>query len=301
MTTLLLIVWVVTIAILALITAVRPVRTKQSAFELHRRGEAARLDRELLLGDIFALRRGIAVLLVMLATVIAWTVWQEVGIIIMLVTLPLVMLVAHWSMIVRPVMQFYESHERNLLQFVEKWPIIGWVMGSDRQPHDDQHIESEEHLLHLVESAGHILNEQQQNIIKRGLHWHATTVKSVMTPAKDIVTVAKNDLLGPLVLNDLHISGYRTFPVIKGTIDTVVGMVDITELLRVDEIQKSRTVEKAMTLIDVRVGPDTELPDVLEQLLDHPGQLGLVVDGDKTIGMVTLSDVLGALLGNHDK
>lgn len=301
MTTLLLIVWIVTIAILALITAVRPVRTKQSAFELQRRGEAARLDRELLLGDIFALRRGIAVLLVMLATVIAWTIWQELGIIIMLVALPVVMVVTHWSVIVRPVMRFYETHEQKLLQFVEKWPVIGWVMGSDRQPHHDQHIESEEHLLHLVESAGHVLNEKQQSIIKHGLRWHALTVASVMTPAKDIVSVAKGDLLGPLVLNDLHTSGYHTFPVIKGTIDTVVGMVDITELLRVDEIQKSRTAEKAMTPIDVRVDPDTELPDVLEQLLDHPGQFGLVVDADKTIGMVTLGDVLGALLGTGRK
>lgn len=301
MTTLLLIVWVVTIAILALITAVRPVRTKQSAFELHRRGEAERLDRELLLGDIFALRRGIAVLLVMLATVIAWSVWQELGIIVMLVALPVVMVVAYWSVIVRPVMRFYETHERKLLQFVEKWPIIGWVMGSDRQPHHDQHIESEEHLLHLVESAGRVLNEKQQSIIKHGLRWHATTVTSVMTPAKDIVTVAKSDLLGPLVLNDLHTSGYHMFPVIKGTIDNVVGMVDITDLLRIDEIQKSRTAEKAMTPIDVRVGPDTELPVVLEQLLDHPGQFGLVVDADKTIGMVTLGDVLGALLGTRHK
>lgn len=301
MTTLLLIVWVVTIAILALITAVRPVRTKQSAFELQRRGEAARLDRELLLGDIFALRRGIAVLLVMLATVIAWTVWQELGIIVMLVALPVVMVVTHWSVIVRPVMRFYETHEQKLLQFVDKWPVIGWVMGSDRQPHHDQHIESEEHLLHLVESAGHVLNEKQQSIIKHGLRWHALTVASVMTPAKDIVSVAKGDLLGPLVLNDLHASGYHTFPVIKGTIDNVVGMVDITELLRVDEIQKSRTAEKAMTPIDVRVDPDTELPDVLEQLLDHPGQFGLVVDADKTIGMVTLGDVLGALLGTRRK
>lgn len=301
MTTLLLIVWLVAVAILALVTAVRPVRTKQSAFELHRRGEAARLDRELLLGDIFALRRGIAVLLVMVLTVIAWTLWQEFGIVVMLVVLPVVMVVTHWGTIVKPAMRFYDTYEATLLQFVEKWPIIGWVMGSDRQPHHDQHLESEEHLLHLVESAGHVLNEKQQNIIKRGLHWHATTVASVMTPAKDIVTVPKGDLLGPLVLNDLHTSGYSTFPVVRGSIDHVVGMVDITNLLRVDEVQKSRTAEKAMTPVDVRVAPDAELPDVLEQLVDHPGQFGLVVDGDKTVGMVTLSDVLGALLGTSRK
>lgn len=301
MTTLLLIVWVVTIVTLALITAVRPVRTKQTAFELQRRGEVARLDRELLLGDIFALRRGIAVLLVMLATVIAWTVWQELGIIIMLVALPVVMVITHWNVLAQPVMRFYETHERGLLQFVQKWPIIGWVMGSDRQPHGDQHLESEEHLLHLVESAQHVLNDKQKKIIKRGLHWHATTVDAVMTPVKDIVSVHQGDLLGPLVLSDLHGSGYRTFPVIKGTIDTVVGMVDISKLLRVDEIQKSRTAEKAMTPLDIRVGPDTALPDMLEQLLDNPGQFGLVVDGGKTVGMVTLNDVLGALLGHKHK
>lgn len=301
MTTLLLILWVIALTLLAFVTAIRPERTKQSAFELQRKGSGAELSRELLLGDIYALRRGVAVLIVMLVTVIAWTMWQELGVVIMLVALPAVMLISHWGPMKRPAMQMYITYEKNLLQFVEKWPFIGWAMGSDRRPQHDQHLESQEHLLHLVESAGHVLSEKQQDIIKRGLRWHSTTVDSVMTPAEEIVSVAKNDLLGPLVLNELHKSGFHAFPVVHGTIDDVIGMVDITELLRVDAVQKSRTAEKAMMPVDVRVSPDAALPDVLEQLVDHPGQFGLVVDGDKTIGLVTIGDVLSALLGKNHK
>ena len=297
MTTLVLIVWLLLSVGLLFVTAIRPLRTSHSLFELKRRGDGVTLDRERLLGDIYAFRRMTAVVLVMALTVTGWLLWQERGVIAVLVVLPCIMLLSRWAPIARWAMQFYAGQEKSLLGFAARWPTLGWLLGSDRRLTHDQKLESPEHLLHLVESAGHVLSADQQLLIKRGLDWHTTTVVSMMTPAKDIVSIPRGELLGPLVLDDLHKSGYHRFPVVRGDVDHVIGMVNITELLRVDAVQKSVTAEKVMDPLDIRVGPDAELPDVLKQLLAHPGQLGLVVEDEKTIGLITLNDVLKSLLG----
>jgi hypothetical protein len=284
MTVLILIIWLLLALGLLFVTAIRPVRTKHSSFELSRKGDTTAIDRERLLGDIYAYRRMLAVLLVMTLTIIGWVALQERGIIIVLVGLPVVMLLSRWGPVDRYVMGLYSGQERHLLGFANRWPTLGWLLGSDRRTNHDQRVESQEHLVHLVESAGHVLSEQQQRLIKRSLNWHGATIEEVMTPAKDIVSVSDRELLGPLVLNDLHKSGHHRFPVIHKDIDQVLGMVNISDLLQVDAIQKSHTADKAMTPIDVRLPIDTTLPHALKSLLAHPSQLGLVVDDDdKTV------------------
>jgi len=297
MTTLVLILWLLLAVGLLFVTAMRPLRTQHSTFELKRRGDTAILDRERLLGDIYAYRRAVAVLLVMSLTVAGWLVWQEKGVAIVLISLPAIMLLSRWELVARSAMRFYDGQERHLLKFAADWPTFGWLLGSDRRPLHDQRLESPEQLVHLVESAGHVLSEEQQDLIKRSLVWHVTTVSDVMTSAEDIVSLPHRELLGPLVLNDLHASGHHQFPVVRGDIDHVLGMVNITDLLRVDAIQKSHTAEKAMTPLDVRLTPATDLSDALRELLSHPGQFALVAEDGKTVGLVTLSDVLGALFG----
>lgn len=298
MTTLVLILWLLLAIGLTLITAARPLRTKHSMFELKRRGDQAILERERLLGDVYALRRAAAVLLVMALTISGWVLWQELGVFIVLIMLPVVLLMSRSAPIARYAMKTYGRQEQRLLDFVAHWPKVGWLLGSERQTAHDQRIESKEHLVHLVESAGHILTPQQQKLIARSLDWHSTTVAAVMTPAEDIITLPHRELLGPLVLDDLHKSGHQRFPVVRGSIDHVIGMVNIAELLRVDAIQKSLTAEKAMTPIDARVALETTLPEALKAMSAHPDQLGLVIDDeDKTVGLITLDDILGALLG----
>lgn len=300
MITLLFIAWGIVAGCLLLVAAVRPERTKHSLFELKRRGDEAALRREHLLGDIIAMRRATETALIIFLTAVAWLLAEVKGIIFVIVALLVIALLSRWHPVVRYATGLYRAQESRLLRFVEQFSWIGWVLNSDRRAKPDPHLESTEQLLHLVQSAGHILSEDQQKLIKRGLDWHTTEIKTVMAPASDIVSVPKGELLGPLVLNDLHESGHHRFPVIQGSVDHILGQINIAELLEVDAGKKSETAEKAMTALEVRLYPDTPLPEALRQLLDHPGQLGLVINDDgKTEGLFTLRDVLGALLGKR--
>jgi CBS domain containing-hemolysin-like protein len=300
MITLLLIIWGVLTVGLLLVAAVRPEHSKHSLFELKRRGDEAVLRRERLLNDINALLRAVEIFLIIVLSVLAWTIAQTQGIITVIVALLLIVPLSRWKPVTHYAMNLYHGQEKQLLRFVEQFSWIGWFLNSDRRQKTDPHLESQEQLLHLVESAGHILSEDQQKLIKRGLDWHTTEIKKVMTPVGDIISVSKGELLGPLVLNDLHESGHHRFPVTNAGIHHVVGQINISELLELDAGKKTETAGHVMTPLEVRLYPDTPLPEALRQLLDHPGQLGLVVNDDgQTEGLVSLRDILGALLGKR--
>lgn len=298
MTTLLLSLWFVALAFLFVVLACQPRRTRHSWSELNRRGDKVAIRRERLLGDIVALRRVVAGLLLVCLVLIGMALWQTSGVLLAIGAWLVAGIVARWRPLHAVAMKLYDSYEPHLLSFVESVPLIGRVLRDDTYIPHDQRLESIDHLLHLVDGASHVLSEDQRHIIRRGVSWHSTHVGSVMTKASDIISIKHNELLGPLVLDDLHKSGHYRFPVIKGSIDTIIGILDITDLLDVSSFKRSESVEQSMASDVLRVELDETLPAALKLLQKSRHHMLIVVDEDgKTAGIVTLADVTAALVG----
>lgn len=300
MTTLLLILWVIVVVLLLFVLAMRPQRSKHAMFELERLGGKDALRRERLIGDVLAFRQFLVMLFVLFVGILSVQLWQWSGVagavIVLLVATPL----SRAKLIQKFAKRIYEKYEKNLFRLFESTPVARWFIVESRWTHHDQGIESVEHLLHLVEAAGHVLTPDQQHLIRRGMKWHTKTLGDVMTRRKDIVSVAKGDLLGPLLLNDLHKSGHHRFPVIQKDLDHVVGQINLANQFEVDADRHSQTAEKLMASMDVRLSQDTLLPEALKQLVAHPAQLALVLDDDsKTVGIASLKDILDALLSHR--
>jgi CBS domain containing-hemolysin-like protein len=300
MTTLLVIIWVVLVVMLTLLIVIKPQRTKHSWFELEHRHDDDVMRREKLLGDVMALRRFVDAVLVAIVAVIAVMLWQWWGVVAMFVVLLLMAPLARLRPLSHMAARLYNSQEERLLRLVERLPLLGWLLRSDHWVPHDQRLESTDHLIHLVELAGHIVTQDQQRLIKNGLGWHNATAGSVMTLRDDIVSVPYTELLGPLVLHDLHQTGYTIFPVVKKDIDHVVGVLDIVELLQVDKTKRSQTAEKAMLTEVPTIAIDATLPVALDLLLEtHSPFLIVSADDGSTAGLLTLGDILVALLGKN--
>lgn len=297
MTTLLVIVWAALVALFVLLLAVRPKRTHRSRFELKRLADTQVLRRERLLGGFFSLRR-IGILLVFgivaMLGVIIFGSWVSLAVLLVALT---GVILARNQFIAGFTLRIYSSYEPTILHFIEKNPWLGiFMLPSDRVPRD-QHLESIEHLLHLSESSS-FLSQEQLSIVKRGLSWHKTTVGSIMVPRKQIVSVKHTELLGPLVLDDLHKTGHSQFPVIHKSLDNVVGLLDITELLEVTAKQTSQKVQDSMSARVVYVPQDEPLPQALALLQKSKQHMLLVTGGNgETVGLITLADITGSLLG----
>jgi len=298
MTTLLLIVWGFLISAAVFVHAVRPQRSHHSWFELKRRGDEKAMHRERLLDDIYAVLHFLQLVIIVSLAAVSIVLWQGWGVPITVLAILVAQFIGKRKSLQRFATSSYAAHEDRILDYVGKLSWLMRFLGSEKHTPQDQRLESIEQLLHLVDSASHVLTSDQQRIIKRSVHWHSTRVKDIMTPRRSIVPIKRDELLGPLVLDDLHRSGFSRFPVIDGTIDNIVGILNITDLLEIDGDKTTHTVENTMTSRVLRIKSDDTLPVALKLLQKSHQNIIIVVDEEgRTEGILTLTDIGNSLLG----
>lgn len=302
MTTLLLIIWIMLVIGLIISLAIHPTRTRSSHFERERLHDIAALRRERLLGGVFALRRVMILLFAVLSSLLSIAVFGDWAVLVMIVVVALVIPLSRIRFVAAIVQRYYGRYEPQVLQFVEKNVIAGWFMlPGDKAPRDHA-LESVEQLLHYVTSAS-FLSDDQRTIVTHGIDWHSTTVESIMTPRSRIASIRKGELLGPLVLDDLHKTGHSQFPVTKtkDNLDEIVGVLDVTDLLELTAGRSSQTAEEVMATKVLRIEADEMLPAALALLQKSHFHMLIVTDADgKTVGLVTLADITASLLGKTE-
>lgn len=292
--------------LLIMVASIRPLRSSMSLFELERRsGEGNKaavsvLRRENSLGDILSLQRIIiAMVLVVFVIVSVAVLGWFVGSIIAIVVALEYGAVSRLLFVQSNTMKLYNRIESHLLNLIERFPVLFKVIRSVPPSDADTNtqLDSREELQHLVAQSGSILTSDEKNLIVHSLSFGAQEVRSVMTPSSVIDTIAHSEFLGPLTLDELHKKGHSRLPVIKGDLDHVVGVLHLQSLLALD-IKKSVTADKAMEARVFYIREDQTLHHALAAFLRTHHHLFIVVNEFReTVGLLTLEDVIEALLG----
>ena len=294
----------ITLALIA-VTSISPRRTKLSIYELERRrrkGDTAAADelrRILLLDDIVSLRKATEALLLVLAVLSAVSAFGFfIGIAISVMTSLVYSRIAHVDWLVQMVDGYYRRIEPRLLTFVERHPRLGQVLRSVNVQNEPNILSSREELEHLIRESSGILSLEEKKLINNALHFHEKTVEEVMTPRGVMNTVAKEDVIGPLLLDELHKTGHSRFPVTDGDIDHIVGILHIRSLLTLDNGKKTSRVETAMDKKIYFINQNQKLERALSAFIKTRHHMFIVVnDYRETAGILTLEDALEALLG----
>lgn len=151
-------------------------------------------------------------------------------------------------------------------------------------------------LLREGTNAG-LFEKTEHEIVSRALRLNDQRVATLMTPRMDVHFI---DLDDPLETNLLKIadSSYNRFPVCRGGLSDVIGVVHAGSLF--EQTIRGQTVDiRAATKPPLFVPETISAMQLLETLKKNRAQLALVIDEYGEIeGMVTLSDVLGALVGD---
>ena len=304
MQTVLIICFLIALLLLVVVASIVPRRSALSRFELHRRKDTGsvaateELDRELVLDDVMSLQKALAALLLVVTVLCAVGAfgWLFGTLAAMLVALGYGRL-AQIEGIRTFADKLYRPYDDAVVKFVKKRPILGKVIRNISLDVNDPILSSREELLHLVESSGHIITADEKKLIVNGLHFASKTLESIMTPRGVVATIAASEVLGPLVLDDLHKTGYSRFPVVDGDIDHVIGVLHARELLTLGT-KASQTVREAMEKKVYYIREDQTLDHALAAFLKTRHHLFVVVNGYReTAGIITLEDVIEALLG----
>jgi CBS domain containing-hemolysin-like protein len=158
-------------------------------------------------------------------------------------------------------------------------------------------IGSRNELQHLVDQSDGILSAEEKQLVVHSLSFSDKVVGDIMIPISKVVSIKKSELLGPLMLDELHKSGHSRLPVIASDVDHIVGILHLDNLLALDT-KRSVTAEKAMDSHVHYIRYDQTLPKALTALLRTHQHIFIVVDESRqTKGIITLNDVIEALIG----
>ena len=142
-----------------------------------------------------------------------------------------------------------------------------------------------------------IIDKEAESIANKAIRLGKTTVKEIMVPKVDMVTVSLGEETD-IIIDRIIESGHSRYPVIGNERDDVAGI-----LLAKDILPKIVNGEADFNLLDMlrepNVVPETKKADsLLEEFKTDKSHLAVVIDEYGTIcGLVTIEDILEELVG----
>ena len=293
--------------LLLVVAGVRPNRPRTSPFQLKKQAKlrlkTAVLDqlRHRLLIDVLSLQRVLLSVLIVWLTLLLSGLLGWLGAVLLMTTVAIIYGgLAGLTLLQVQSQKLYNHYELPILEFINTNPRIIRPIRSIFSGFDNSsRIESSDELAQTIKTtATEALMPAERAMLLASLSFQKRLVADVMTRRRKIHSIEADEMLGPLVLDDLHRTGNHFFPVtLGGDIDTIIGVLDVKSLLTLD-VKKSTTAQKAMDRQVAQISDQSSLPQALELLLQQQSQILIVVDDKaKTAGLISLNDVIGALTG----
>lgn len=145
----------------------------------------------------------------------------------------------------------------------------------------------------LEELAG--LDQRDRRMLRSILRLDETTARGIMAPRLNTVAVA-SDSTPEAVVQLMIESGHNRLPVYERTLDHIVGVVHLRDLLA----QRQRNLALPELWRPAFFIPESKrLDELLEELQERGQQMAIVVDEyGGTAGVITLKDLLEELVGD---
>jgi putative hemolysin len=151
-------------------------------------------------------------------------------------------------------------------------------------------------LVNVGEEEG-VIQQEEEELIHSIFEFGDTVVREVMVPRPYIVAVENSDTVGQAADAALQ-AGHTRLPVYKESIDDVVGVAMVQDMLRaLRQGEENQPVTRVMR--PVHYVPETKKVDeLLRELQQGHVHLAIVVDEyGGTAGLVTIEDLLEEIVG----
>jgi CBS domain containing-hemolysin-like protein len=150
------------------------------------------------------------------------------------------------------------------------------------------------------------VSEEILSLLERALTFDELTVHDVTIPCTKVRTVNLKDPIGPIMMDELHASGFTRFPVVADDPNTIIGTLFLRDIV---DSKQSGTVENYADKHVFYVHEQDSLSDALHAFRVAKQQVLVVVNAfEEYVGIITISDVLSKLItfskgtdfSNHD-
>jgi magnesium and cobalt transporter len=179
-----------------------------------------------------------------------------------------------------------------------------WMRQLRRSKGSETVREALEELIEDRDDSGVPIDDHERVLLGNILHLRDVTAYDVMVPRADVVGVDAETGLADLT--ELFTRcGHSRLPVFRGTLDDVVGMVHLKDMLAVMRVDKPFQLHRIVRRV-LFVSPAMRVTDLLLEMRLKRTHMALVVDEYGGIdGLVTIEDVVEQIVGEiedeHDR
>lgn len=158
---------------------------------------------------------------------------------------------------------------------------------------------NEDELLTLIGKAEAIQSDEQRHQMESMVEFHDMRVREVMIPRSEIKAVEVNMKLSE-VEQVMTKSGVTRLPVIDGDLDQVLGVVHVWDLFSARVKDESPSLNKLIRPC-LKVSELQRVSGLLSEMRADSHMAIVLDEYGGTAGLVTISDLLGEIIGSIDE
>lgn len=134
-------------------------------------------------------------------------------------------------------------------------------------------------------------------VAKHALSFGNKKVEDILTPRRVVKSVSVEETVGPVLMTELHASGFSRFPVYETKKDNMVGVLYLRDLVNA---KTGGQIRKIMHPSVCFVHEDQSLAEALQAILKTHQHLYVVVNSfEEYVGIVTIEDILEEIVGKQ--
>lgn len=159
---------------------------------------------------------------------------------------------------------------------------------------------TEDELYDIIESMKEDgeLDAERGDLVHSAMMFADVTVESIVTPRVDLAAI---DIETPLaeILKFVKASRHSRFPVYEGSIDNIIGVLQIRKFIK-SYIKQGDTLDVRSALDDIYFAhQSTKIDELLSEMSRKRLNMAIVTDNyGGTLGIVTVEDILEELVGD---
>jgi CBS domain containing-hemolysin-like protein len=145
-----------------------------------------------------------------------------------------------------------------------------------------------------------VIEEDEREMLQRIFRFNNTIAKEVMTPRLDMTGVPKDAAIDEAIETTIH-SGHARVPVYEGSLDNVIGVVHIRDLVRdnnygetePDDIELEDLIQPTL-----HVPESKNVDELMAEMRENRMHMVIVIDEfGTTEGLVTMEDMIEEIVG----
>lgn len=222
--------------------------------------------------------------------------WQSIGLIIGL--LMVANFLAKQKLVVKFVNRLWQSRQLKLKNFqppkIIQQLVVLRSLSQTTSLQPPAKVSELNELKFLLRNSQAELGETAIRTVAAGLSFSQLTARDIAVAIKNVRTIKPSDVMGPLMVSELHQTGQKVFPVMINR--QVVGVIELKSLIKIGDY-RTNNAEALMNQEFLAVTEADNLRRVLKKMINQDQVVAIVKRNSQAVGIITLEQIVAELLG----